>query len=264
MQDLYWFLAGKIGFRLSGFRRRSLPEALQTLRELGYDGVELCLEHSDLDPDAPGRCDFPTLRRILEESGLQAAAVSFHGKRAGWQEKQRKGLAGLELARDLGVRTFISGSLAGEGEEAFAAMCRFTTRMCRYAEEFGVDFAVEPEPGTVIAGTREMEMLIQVVGSPRLKVNLDVGHAHITEPDLGRDIVRWGERIVHTHIEDIRGREHRHRIPGEGDLDFAALLAAFQAIHYSGFFTLDLFDIEDQPEYYARIAREALIGRIER
>ncbi|MCX6639060.1 MAG: sugar phosphate isomerase/epimerase [bacterium] len=263
MDDYCQHISGRIGFRLSGFRRYRLRTALEILRNLNYNGVELCLEHGELDPKASGTLDSATLNNYLMENKLTATAVSFHGKLAGWEEKRYKCEAGLELAHELGVQTFISGSIQSHDSDSFLEMCRFTEAMCHRAEKLDCCFAVEPEPNTVIADFQAMERLFQAVGSPRLKVNFDVGHAFLTESNLCDNIIHWGSRIVHTHVEDIRGKNHRHLLPGEGDLDFKMVLDAFIKIKYSGFYTLDLFDIAMQPKYYARIGHEALIRWVE-
>lgn len=194
----------------------------------------------------------------MRDNGLQASAVSFHGKRSGWEEKKRKCRAGLEIAAELEVKTFISGSVLGGNPAAFDELRRFTEYMCGEADKLETNFAVEPEPGTVINGSREMSALMKAVKSPRLKINLDIGHSYLTEEDVCDDIMEWGYNIVHLHIEDIKGKIHRHLPPGEGDLDFKSIFSALDSIDYSGFYTLDLFDILDDPEYFARKGIHAL------
>jgi len=235
-----------------------LKEALTALAQFGYDGVELTLEHPELNPDFAGRWEVDKLKKFLNDLELEASAVSFHGKRAGWEMKRLKCRAGLQLAHDLEVKAFISSSCMGGGEEKFAEMRGFSEDMCLVAEKLGVDFAVEPEPGTLINGSREMSALIDTVDSRHLKINLDVGHSFLTEGDVRADILRWGSLIVHTHIEDIKGKDHSHLLPGEGELDFRLIFSAFDEIDYYGFFTLDLFDIQDNPKDMARIGIEAL------
>lgn len=229
-----------------------------TLADLGYDGVELTLEHPELNPDSADRWDASKLKNMLQNAGLEAAAISFHGKKAGWDEKRRKCTAGLRLAHDLETSSFVSSSCLGQSPYRFAQTCIFVEDMCRLAEELCVDFAVEPEPGTLIEGSQKMAELMDAVKSPRLKVNLDVGHSHITEGDVCADILRWRRDIVHVHLEDIKGKEHRHLLPGQGDLDFRSIVAAFDTAGYSGYFTMDLFDILDNPERYAKEGIQSL------
>lgn len=71
-------------------------------------------------------------------------------------------------------------------------------------------------------------------------------------------IEQLGGLIVHTHIEDIAGRVHKHRVPGEGDIDFAAVFAAFERVGYAGPHVIDLFGLGDEAAATARAALDAL------
>ena len=54
---------------------------------------------------------------------------------------------------------------------------------------------------------------------------LDIGHAHAFSPTPPLAWVRsLGPRIAHYHIHDNDGSEDWHRAPGEGSIDFGALL----------------------------------------
>jgi sugar phosphate isomerase/epimerase len=54
---------------------------------------------------------------------------------------------------------------------------------------------------------------------------LDIGHAHAFSPTPPLDWVRsLGHRIAHYHIHDNDTTDDWHRAPGEGTIDFAALL----------------------------------------
>ncbi|MBL7190592.1 sugar phosphate isomerase/epimerase [bacterium] len=248
----------KIGFRLSGFKHQPLETALKSIADCGYQAVELCLEHPDLNPENPHHWSAEQLKPYLRECNLEASAVSFHGKRAGGKEKREKCSYGMKSASDLGVKVFISGSFLGHETVKFEEMCEFTSEMCVEAEKLGIDFAVEPEPGTVIHNSEDMESLIDRVKNPRLKINLDIGHSYLTENDIFDDICKWSGIFVHTHIEDMKRSIHEHLIPGEGDLDFLKIFSIFRSIGYDGYFTIDLFDIFDNPESHARRAFKAL------
>ncbi len=248
----------KIGFRLSGFRGIPLAESLKTLKAIGYSGIELCLEHPELDPDSERCWSVEKLKSFLDSIDLGVSAVSFHGKDSGWEEKQRKGRYGLRSAYVLGTNTFISGSVAGNYPDHFETMCSFTADMCREAEASSVYFAVEPDPEPIINRSADKAALKQAVSSNHLKQHHDVGHAFLTEVDIYQDILNWKGDIIHTHIEDMRIGEHRHLLPGEGDLDLNAIITTFDKIKYNGYLTIDLFDILDDPAHYAHKAIQLL------
>jgi sugar phosphate isomerase/epimerase len=130
--------------------------------------------------------------------------------------------------------------------------------LCRRAERCGVLLALEPEPFLVIEGGEDMLRAIADVGSRTLKVNLDVGHAYIVDQDVPAYIRLLKRRIVHTHFEDIAGKVHRHLVPGEGDMPLKAIIAALRGARYNGYFTVDLFNIQDAPEEFAQRALAGL------
>ncbi|MHB0897353.1 MAG: sugar phosphate isomerase/epimerase family protein [Spirochaetales bacterium] len=54
---------------------------------------------------------------------------------------------------------------------------------------------------------------------------LDIGHAHTFSPTPPVEWVRsLGTRITHYHIHDNDGSDDWHRAPGEGNIDFSALM----------------------------------------
>ena len=103
--------------------------------------------------------------------------------------------------------------------------------------------------------------MMQQVGSPRLRVNLDIGHAQVTDDDPAETIRQLGDAIVHLHLEDIEGRIHRHLPFGQGDIDFAAVRHALQDIGYEGPYVADLFGQEAPPGAVAAQALEAMEER---
>ena len=248
----------KIGFRLTGFRDRRLEESLKVLSGIGYDGVEICLEHPDLDPDNPARVRGPDLRQLLIDNGMEASAVSFHGKRATFSEKYRKCEAGVRLAYELGVRTFISGSTLDKSRAGRGKFLQYVKDGCDAAGGYNIKFAVEPEPDNLIENSREMRILTEEAERENLTINLDLGHAFLTEDDIRTDIFGWKDRIAHIHLEDMRSDEHRHLIPGEGDMDFRGIFRSLGEVKYGGFITLDIFDIRDNPAYHAERAYNSI------
>ncbi|MBC8278639.1 MAG: sugar phosphate isomerase/epimerase [FCB group bacterium] len=248
----------KIGFRLTGFREWPLKEALAALADIGYDGVEICLEHPDLNPDNPDVWDSRRLVETLKEVNLAASAVSFHGKRASYAEKYRKCTAGIKLARELDVKTFISGSVLDRNEESWGRCCDFVRDCCAVAGLYDIDFAVEPEPGNMIEDSAGMRKLMNELNCENLKINLDIGHSFITEEDVNQDIKEWRNDLVHIHLEDIKDSRHEHLLPGEGDIDFRRVFAALQDIDYWGFITLDIFNIVNDPKGFAEKALRSL------
>lgn len=248
----------RIGYRLNGFRDYTFRDAVGIIARTGFRAVELCLEHPDLDNDNPGRLNAGDILNILYDNDLTASSVSYHTKTAGWDIKLNKSRYGTRLASETGCGIFVGAAPANEYEDGFQRMVEFTRELCAEAEKREVIYALEPEPGTIIGNSGDMRRLMSLAVSPWLKVNLDIGHVFITEPDVAKDIEGWRDLIVHTHIEDIEGKIHRHLIPGAGDIDFQKVFHAFYAIEYQGYYILDIAGNKNDPVITAVNAFKAI------
>ena len=257
----------KIGFRTAGFREWSLPDALAALSGIGYDGVELCLEHLQMRPERldPGRCgDFAAM---VSEAGLEIASVSYHGDREDHDERRANQVRCGRIVQDLGAEILILNSehvVAGREREQWAELVSLLQReLLPEALERGHAIAIEPEPGMSVVGTEEMLRLIDEVDHPALGVNLDVGHAWLTDRDLLQSVEALAPFLLHVHWEDFPAGEHKHLVPGQGDMPLRALHEKLLEVGYDGYYTIDLFNIADDPVRYAEeslVATRELLG----
>ena len=251
----------KTGFRTAGFSAWELGPTLRAIREIGYDSVELCLEHPGSRPEMMDDVRIARVTKMLEEIELPLSSVSFHGDGSPIAEKEAKTLKAIEVARKMGAAVLVINSEATDASDPnqLTAIEQRLRRFCDAAHTCKIDLALEPEPNLAIESSADLEQMIRKIGSPRLKMNIDVGHAHITDADVVQTIRRMGSLIVHTHIEDIAGKVHKHLLPGDGDIDLAAVFAALKDVGYSGYLTIDLFNLGDSPDAAARAAYEALM-----
>jgi sugar phosphate isomerase/epimerase len=96
--------------------------------------------------------------------------------------------------------------------------------------------------GTVVQAAGEIDRLLDATG-PALRLLLDTGHATFAGADPVAIARRWRERVGHVHCKDIRAAtmaacwrngwsfldavvEGVFTVPGDGMVDFAAVLAA--------------------------------------
>lgn len=245
-----------LGFRLAGFREWTLDKALKSLSAIGYKSLELCLEHPDLTPEKLTARKITTVKNKLADSGLNVSAVSYHGKGDSVADAFERQKRGLEITHELGTQILIAGTVASQNDPDGKHTYRALEELLKAAEDAQITLALEPEPDTVLNGMYEFSMLASRLVGAKLGLNLDVGHAALTEGDVVAVIQEWGSFIVHTHIYDLRKPQHVHLLPGEGYLDFTGLIRTLRDNHYKGDLTLDLYDIADAPEEWASEAME--------
>ncbi len=85
-------------------------------------------------------------------------------------------------------------------------------------------------PGTPFARADDTLALIEAVGSPHLKMNLDLYHAQIGEGNLIELIQRAGSAIGEIQVADVPGRME----PGTGEIHYPAIAKALFRMGYTG------------------------------
>ena len=251
-------MSALFGFR-TGSLRCTAEQAAATLAELGYDCLELCLEAADVRPETMTEARAQALLQTFEDLGIGLASLSYHADREPPAQRAANQEAAIRVAAWMGAEILIlNAERSVDQERQWAEHVAHLKRLCPLAEQAGVTLAVEPEPLLVIGSSQDALDLIDAVGSNRLKVNLDIGHAVITDPDLADAVRLLGNQIVHLHLEDIAGRVHKHLPIGQGDIDFGALKAALAEIDYQGPYVVDLFGRDLEPRQAATDALAAL------
>jgi len=251
----------KFGFRTGGFRDWKIEAILEELARIGFDGAELCLESADVRPENFTRKQADEIKRLMDGIGLEVASVSYHADAESSNQRLSNTSRSVEIAEWLGTDVLIINAeriREGEKEAQWRDLADKLKNLTEFAGKRGVNIAFEPEPLLVVSDTDDMLRMIDEVGSPNLKVNLDIGHAYITDPSLPESIRRQGDAIVHAHIEDIKDKVHSHLEIGQGDIDFAAMHAAFMEIGYNGYYVVDLFRLGDDPAGVAKRSLAAL------
>jgi sugar phosphate isomerase/epimerase len=251
----------KIGFRTAGFHQWPTPEVLTLLGNLGYDGVEICLENPDCRPETLTPAGATDLARLCADAGLEVASVSFHADAEEPALRRENTVRALGLVAVFGADVFIMNGrrlAPGAEERTRAELTELLDVLLPRAEAHGLRIAIEPEPGLAVGSAAEMQALLDRVANPHLAVNLDVGHAFLTDPDVRESIRLLGPSIAHTHMEGMAAGVHKHLLPGEGDLDLVAVCRTLAEIGYQGYCTIDLFNIADDPARWAASALEAM------
>src|SRR4029077_1455293 len=98
------------------------------------------------------------------------------------------------------------------------------SRIAEIADEADVVYNLEPlntkidHPGYPLPRVEDVARLIELVGSPRIKVLFDVYHAQVEEGNVVQLIRDFHRHIGYVHVADAPGRHE----PGTGEIDYPA------------------------------------------
>lgn len=116
------------------------------------------------------------------------------------------------------------------------AAARTLDRVAALGERHGRVFTLEnlntavDHPGTPFARAADTIALVEAVGSPHLRLNLDLYHAQIGEGNLIELLERALPLIGEVQVADVPGRCE----PGTGEIAYPAIARALHRLGYSG------------------------------
>jgi sugar phosphate isomerase/epimerase len=233
----------------------AIVEGLGVIRDLGFGGVEICVEKRDWSWVAFDERLIAHTRERVAELGLWPHSFSLHQDYIYDDRLLQETKRAIRLTRDIGSDIFVfSGTKRRTGDQAeWDRMIARTRELVQVAAECGVTLAEESEPGFVVGSTADLLRLFEEIPSPYLAANLDLGHVYLCDPDPMRSIALLDTKIVHCHVENMRAGVHDHLLPHEGDMDLGAYVNALAGVGYTGGLALDVYKYD-----YEAVAPEAI------
>lgn len=226
-----------LSFSAAALRSFDVMQAIHLVGEGGYRGVEIELGDAHLHPIKSSKLEIKRAQKHCEILGLSIAGVAATGpdlsdavygaslitaSRLGRQRRMGLVRRTLELAQTLSSPALIinSGPLDPQ-----------TSR--RQAEEYLLQalytlqpalgetvLAIEPEPGCLIDTTAMAIELVEKLSSPNIRLCLNIAHLFCEGGGGYPAIAQALPHTRHIHISDTAAGQHRHDIPGEGDINF--------------------------------------------
>ena len=261
-----------------------LEVCLAEAKQAGYDGVELGNKF-------PRQAD--TLRPILSRHGL-ALASGWYGAMLLAQtarEEIESMEPHLELLVAMGCKAMVfaevTGSVHGARKTSLGDRPRLRdddwkrlgeriTEVARHTLQYGVRLAYHHHMGTVIETQEEIARLMAATG-PDVGLLLDTGHLVYAGGDPVALAQRFGRRIAHVHCKDVRPDVLAavragawsfldavlagvFTVPGDGCIDYAALLPVLKAQQYDGWLVVEAEQdpAKAHPLTYARMGHDYL------
>ncbi len=275
----------KFAYSTNAYMRFPFEEAVSRIAKLGYTGLELLADVPHAWPMnlLPG--DVERIRQTLDRHGMAISNVNAFMMRGvndprqpywypSWIEpdpnyraiRREHTKRALMLAAELGapgIQTEPGGPLPPGLSRRHAYRIFYDELMpcVEVAEKLGVHLLIEPEPGLLIERFEQFLEFAGMIDSPAVGLNFDIGHAFCVGQSPEVWIPTMAQFTRHYHIEDISAqRVHHHLIPGEGAIDFPAVLKAIRDSHYSGWVTVELYPYVDDPDAAGQKALKYLQG----
>lgn len=255
----------KLAFSSNAFKKTTLTEAVETIANAGYRGVEIMADRPHAYPPQFGPAERQALcqqfRRLRVHASnvnaftLFAAGDTYHPTwlEADAAERQRRidhTIAAIDLAADIGAPTVSlqpGGPLIGTGLSREQAGQRFAEGLATVllkARQRKVILAIEPEPGLFLQTSAEYLAFKQQFfpDEPLLKMNCDLGHLYCVGDDPADVLRTMPQEIAHIHLEDIsKNHVHQHLPLGKGDMDIPGILKTIKTSGYKGWVTVELY-----------------------
>ena len=227
-----------------GLSTNGKPFGRQLFEDYARAGID-CMEVS-LEPAELERLDFAQAARWAADTGVEMRSV--HLPFYPFEENDLSSLSGavrtqtlaahralMDRAAAAGVRLFVvhpSAEPIGDGERAqrLAAAAETLSLLADAAEQTGAVVAVENLPRTCLG--RDRGEMLRLTADERLKICFDPNHLLREEPVPF--VRRVGKRLATTHFSDYDRLNERHWLPGEGVIDWQALMNALDEAGYAG------------------------------
>jgi 5-keto-L-gluconate epimerase len=231
-----------------------LEEGIERLAKAGFDGVEISLRHaSDLDTS--------WLSSILVKTGVAVSAFAsgrmcleeslcLNDPDPSIRQKVFEEISEiLSLAAKFqapliigGVRGKLSGNQIQMAKQRACAIENLA-RCAQVAQDLGTYLLLEPinryETNFINSAQDGLDM-IEEIGHPAIKMLLDTFHMNIEEVDMWATIREVGDHLGYMHIADSN-----RLAPGQGHIDFPALLRTLAEIHYHGYISAEILPLPD-------------------
>ena len=240
-----------------------LETILADARDIGFVGVELGGKFPR---------DAAVLKPLLDGYGLDLIGGWYSGELLTRDLDAEIAAAQnhLDLLKAMGASAFVHAetSNAVHGQRATplsrtprldeAGWTAFGARMTDFADYIegqGLRFAYHHHLGTVVERAADLEAFMKITGAS-VGLTMDTGHAALGGIDPVAAIRSYPGRIAHVHCKDVRrsvfaevqARDESFlegvlagmfTVPGDGGLDYAAVMRALADISYSGWIVVE-------------------------
>ncbi|TAK71910.1 MAG: myo-inosose-2 dehydratase [Gammaproteobacteria bacterium] len=263
----------------------SFEQSIREMAEAGFVGTEIGSKYP---------CDPVLLKAALSQHNLEVPAAwfsTYFTEPERYEETLLRFLEQLSFLRAMGAHYInvcecghsiqqTSHPVVGEKKPIFTeaqweALIRGLHRIGRIAHDFDVKIVYHYHAGTGVFTEQEIDFLMQHTSDTLVSLLVDTGHAVVAGIDPVHLITRYANRVKYVHLKDIRKpilatmlakkwsfmdsvRAGVFTVPGDGDIDFATVIAALNKIRYQGWLLVEAEQdpAKAPPLHYAKKAHQ--------
>ncbi len=246
-----------------GMQALSVDAALGLIREIGYDGAELCLMAGW--PSEPAKLDAAARRRI-RTNGLPIPTLIENFSTLGSDADHAKALDRIRVAAALAhdvapkhppILQSVLGGKPGEWEQVKEKMASRLADWAKVAQENRVPLAVKSHIGSASDTPERLIWLLDRVKNPSLSAIYDYGHFQLLGLDLAATLNTLLPRSSFLTVKDGRmeNGSPRFLLPGDGTIDYRRYFSILKEKRYQGWMLVEISrQLQTQPGYDAAAA----------
>ena len=210
----------------------------------------------------PSQSNLKELRRLLPicaelTSGVGADIFQIHsppvpGTESAW-----------DVAYPGGPARKISFHWGGDWNKTWELYVQWIGEMCDTCRDRGLKLAIEARPREIISNTDVMLSLLKDVRASNLGVIFDTGHHFIMREILPISIWKLDSFLYSVQLSDNDGIVEYQWAPGEGKIDWKALVEALESVNYRGYLVIEASGLRQQLSDFVRARHmiESLLGK---
>lgn len=234
-----------------------LSQAIKEIGALGYEGVEI------FDGNAVDfALDADRFKSLLDEAGLSLEGVYTGGNfiyEDILDEELHKVRRACQAAEALGAENLVVGGGAQRVQPKcsadYLALGRALDTITSMAEGHGLVACFHPHLSTIVEGPDEVDRIMELTRMPFCP---DIAHLAGGGGDPAAIIRRYGERLRHVHLKDLRREPFAFMPLGDGEIDLRAVMAAIVESGYGGWLVVELDQYDGDPAEAAKVSKQVL------
>lgn len=241
-----------------GMQSLELDRAIAAIRQIGYDGVELCLMPGW--PSEPAKLDSAARRRIRDTGfpvPTMIEAFNTLVPDSAHAQTLHRIRAAAALAHDISPRKppilqTVLGGKPSEWEDVKHKMAARLADWARVAAETKIPLAVKSHIGSASNTPEKLIWLLDQVNNPALSGIYDYGHFQLLDLPLRGTLETLLPRSSFLTVKDGRlaNGAPQFLLPGDGTIDYKEYFAILAEKRFQGWILVEISrQLQTQPGY---------------